>query len=173
VYNVDRDHVLELGDVLPMDPGAPIPMVLAQEHRVFVAYYALAASPDARAKWNGLPISDLQDEPVIIADFSACYAQMFGPPNDEAFAGHPLHSRGLRPYRVFEVLESSWIRSLERMNSVHPHHDPARFAARKHFVLAFHDSTFECVADRLSFRLHRGTPLSAIASCVAQLGDLS
>jgi hypothetical protein len=150
-----------------------MPMVLAHEHRTFVAYYARATSPEVRAKWDGLPISDVQDESVVIVEFAACYAQMFGPPNDEAFAGHPLHSRGLEPYGAFEVLESSWVRSLERMNSVHPRHNPSSFAARRHFVFAFHDSTFECVADRLACRLHRGTPLSAIASCVAVVGDPS
>ena len=52
---------------------------------------------------------------------------MFGPPNDEAFDGHPLARRGLRPYGAFEVTHSSWIRQLEQMNSVHPHHSPPLF----------------------------------------------
>src|SRR5262245_63708733 len=69
-------------------------------------------------------------------------------PNDEAFAGHPLANRGLMPYGAFVIESSSWIRRLEQMNSAHPCHKPERFWARKHYVLTFHDSTFECVADR-------------------------
>lgn len=69
---------------------------------------------------------------------------MFGPPNDEAFAGHPLADRGLNPYSVAEVQRSSWIRGLERMNSVHARHSRERFLEHKrHFVFAFHDSTFK------------------------------
>jgi|GEM_PF-7085066 len=32
------------------------------------------------------------------------------------------------------------------MNTVHPHHRDEAFAELKHFVLPFHDTTFECVA---------------------------
>ena len=45
-------------------------------------------------------------------------------------------------------MESSWLRQLERMNAVHRGHDRERFMAnRMHFVLSFHDSTFECIAN--------------------------
>jgi hypothetical protein len=59
-------------------------------------------------------------------------------------------SRGLAPYGEFEVVASSWIRSLERMNRVHPRHDAARFAELRHFIFTFHDKTFECVAKGVS-----------------------
>ncbi|HYE94937.1 MAG TPA: hypothetical protein VD962_01910, partial [Rubricoccaceae bacterium] len=61
-----------------------------------------------------------------------------------------LAERGLDPYGVFEVERSSWIRSLERMNRVHPYHKPARFERLRHIVLTFHDTTFECVTSRFS-----------------------
>jgi hypothetical protein len=41
------------------------------------------------------------------------------------------------------------------MNSVHPDHDPERFRSSKHYVLSFHDSTFECVADGYTVELHK------------------
>jgi hypothetical protein len=82
---------------------------------------------------------------------------MFGPPNDEAFAGHPLSVRGLTPYGVFEVKNSSWVRRLERMNSVHPRHKPERFARLKHFIFTFHDTTFECIAEGFECTRHEGS----------------
>ena len=85
-------------------------------------------------------------ETMAVVRFVGCRAHMFGPPNDEAFAGHPLAGRGLRPYGAFLVQNSSWLRGLERMNAVHPRHNPERFRELKHFVLTFHDSTFECIA---------------------------
>ena len=57
---------------------------------------------------------------------------MFGPPNDEAFSGHPLASRGLHPYGAFKIENSSWIRHLEKMNSVHPNHHPERYFKLQH-----------------------------------------
>jgi len=81
---------------------------------------------------------------------------MFGPPNDEAFRGHPFASRGLHPYGAFRVEGSSWIRKLERMNRVHQAHEPERFRTLQHLVFAFHDSTFECVCEQFEVRTERG-----------------
>ena len=92
--------------------------------------------------------------PLALVRFSLCYASLFGPPNDEAFDGHPLAQRGLKPYGAFVIEHSSWVRQLEQMNAVHPYHKPARFLARKHYVLSFHDSTFECVADGYTVELY-------------------
>src|SRR5262245_11285948 len=86
---------------------------------------------------------------------------MFGPPNDEAFYGHPLAARGLHPYGTFQVEHSSWIRQLERMNSVHPRHRPDMFRRLKHYVFAFHDSTFECIAEGHRVNEYEG-PLDAV-----------
>jgi hypothetical protein len=88
-------------------------------------------------------------EVMAVIRFAGRCAHLFGPPNDEAFDGHPLASRGLHPYGSFRIRRSSWIRSLERMNAVHPHHRPDPFRELQHFVLSFHDSTFECVAKEL------------------------
>ena len=72
-------------------------------------------------------------------------------PNDEAFDGHPLGRRGLMPYGAFEIKHSSWIRELERMNSVHPYHSAERFEEFRHYVLSVHDTTFECVANGFDY----------------------
>jgi hypothetical protein len=87
---------------------------------------------------------------------------MFGPPNDEAFSGHPLAARGLKPYSVFEIEKSSWLRALVRMNSVHPYHKVERFADLRHWVFSFHDTTFECIASSFDIVLARGTPWSVL-----------
>ena len=97
---------------------------------------------------------------------------MFGPPNDEAFDGHPLASRGLTPYAEFEVIDSSWLRQLEKMNSVHPYHNRERFMANlHHFVFAFHDSTFECIAASFSVSIHRGSLTASVEHVLEFLAD--
>lgn len=111
-----------------------------------VAYYVEAPELDWTRETARIVAPESSAEPAALVRFYQVRATMFGPPNDEAFAGHPLAARGLGPYSASEILDSSWIRGLERRNTVHPQHRPEHYAKLRHFVLAFHDSTFECVA---------------------------
>jgi hypothetical protein len=171
VYEVDSlDTVVELRDAPRPDIGAPLPMVLCDEYHLLLAY--LASEPDPA--WDGSYVTKVSPESegmaVACVRFKWPSAHMFGPPNDEAFSGHPLAARGLHPYAVFEVHDSSWIRKLERMNSVHPSHNRERFLeGRRHFVFAFHDSTFECIADGFEVDLLRGSMRSAMSHMVELL----
>src|SRR6185436_19320826 len=85
--------------------------------------------------WVRIVSMETEGEPIALVGFSLCHAFMFGPPNDEAFAGHPLAKRGLTSYGAFLIENSSWIRQLERMNSVHPRHNPERYQKRRHYIL--------------------------------------
>ncbi len=133
----DRDTVAIISDVPQMDVGAPRPFVLADEPTLVLGYFA---SGDKHA----------------LIHFHAVNAHMVGPPNDEALAGHPLAARGLKAYRAHLVHNSSWTRTLERLNRVHPSHDPKRFDRLNHYIFCFHDSTFECIAESLSHRFVAG-----------------
>lgn len=164
MYSVDRkDRVVELSDAPTPSVGAPCPMILASESYLILAFL-LESTP---AGWDGTTVRVVGEntsvEPVALVTFQHSFAHFFGPPNDEAYSGHPLASRGLRPYRVFEILDSSWIRALERMNSVHPCHRPERFKDLRHFIFAFHDSTFECVARNFSTSVRDGSVASVLA----------
>jgi hypothetical protein len=141
-------------------------MLVVGEHTLRLAYYV--EEQRLSSKWRAAAIRPNQpgdsDEICAVFSFNRPYAHMFGPPNDEAFSGHPLAARGLGPYRAFEIENSSWIKSLERMNSVHPCHRPEHFACFKHFVFAFHDTTFECVAESFDVVLCRGSPWAVLRS---------
>ena len=158
MYSVDnQDSVAERTDLPQSSVGAPCPVVLSGEHFLHLAYYL----EEREEGWDGSTVrlvgEHSETEPCALVRFTHAVAHMFGPPNDEAFAGHPLAKRGLEPYAVFEVNNSSWVRKLESMNSVHPYHQAARFAKYKHFVFAFHDSVFECVAESFELSVHRGS----------------
>jgi hypothetical protein len=145
VYTVDeKDEVHKLDGLPKSSPGAPMPVVLSDEHRTYVAYMI-----HTEFQWDGETCQ--KGELFAIVQFLQCEALMFGPPSDEIFHSHPLESRGLEPYRNYQILHSSWIRALERMNSVHPLHRTKSFKELRHFVLSFHDSTFECVAKSVEF----------------------
>lgn len=170
MYEVDeRDSVVELKDLPQSSVGAPIPCVLADEHRVILAYYMEERDPG----WDGSTVrivsSTTTGEPIAIVRFNICHAHMFGPPNDEAFQGHPLAKRGLHPYGVFRIEESSWIRKLEHLNSVHSCHDPERFWKLQHLVFAFHDSTFECICDGFDVTKTRGSIAGVIPDMIRLL----
>jgi hypothetical protein len=171
MYDVDdKDQVRELQNVPQSSGGAPLPLVLGDDDRVVLAYYVRQNIPGWDGSWVRIMSPSEGDEPVAIVSFSFCYAYMFGPPNDEAFTGHPLAARGLEPYGAFEVEHSSWIRRLERMNSVHPSHRPERFWKLRHLIFTFHDSTFECVCDGFDVRLARGSIHSVVPEMVKLLG---
>jgi hypothetical protein len=168
MYTVDAgDRVVGLPDIPQSSVGAPSPVIVASEHELFVAYL-MQESP---AGWDRTTVRvvglDSAEEPAAMVRFVNFYATMLGPPNDEAFEGHPLAGRGLHPYGAFEIVHSSWVRQLERMNSVHPYHRPERFKSYRHFVLAFHDSTFECIAEGYTCEVTSG-PLNEVAAKAAR-----
>ena len=81
-----------------------------------------------------------------ILEFKQLAKTKFGLPNDEAMPGHPLYEAGLDKigYGFVEVLDSTWIREEERMNQVK--FPRSSFNGVRHFIVMFHDSTFECLA---------------------------
>lgn len=165
----ERDRVVPLDDAPQSSVGAPLPVVLSSEHRLQLVYLLEETPPDWDGTWVRIVNPDSDDMPVAVVEFRHPYAHISGPPNDEAFIGHPLAGRGLHPYGAFLVEDSSWIRALERMNSVHEHHRPERFWKLTHYVFAFHDSTFECVADGLSASVRRGSLRGVVAEVAARL----
>jgi hypothetical protein len=114
--------------------GGPMPVLLQEGGTAFLVFHLAPIDPSGGD--------------VGIIEWLGCSATSFGYPNDEALAGHRLWERGLSEIDgAAEVLNSSWIARMEVANRVHPKHDPARFAALRHFVLPFQDDTFECAAE--------------------------
>ncbi len=163
MYNIDeKDKVVEIEGIPQSSIGAPIPFIMSDEYRIILAYYLEETPPD----WDGTSVRIVGlstiDEPIALVQFDRYKAYYFGPPNDEAFAGHPLASRGLGPYGFFEIENSSWIRQLENMNSVHPYHIPDKFYDLKHVIISFHGSIFECVCRDFRLSIKRGSILSLL-----------
>jgi hypothetical protein len=94
------------------------------------------------------------DDAVALVVFSGLEAHYFGPPHVDAVNRHPLHPRGVDIYGAFEVHDSSWIRELRQIS--------ARHIEGRHFILTFHDTTFECIARGFTTSLHRGHPAEVI-----------
>ena len=146
MYQVDSlDRVVPLDGLPPSCTGAPLPVVIADENALFVAYRVSIHDPGFDGT-NPRSVGPAMRECYAIVEFREPSSSMFGYPNDEALAGHPLYSRGLSHYAAYEVLDSSWVRTHVRMNEVRFPGSAWLFAKNRHFILTFHDSTFECIA---------------------------
>jgi hypothetical protein len=101
---------------------------------------------------------DSSEACCAVVHFERPSIHSLGPPNDEAFEGHRLARKGLQPYGAFELVNSEWIRLIEKMNSVHERHDRERFLeGKRHFIITFHDSVFECVVSGYRIELIPGS----------------
>ena len=100
--------------------------------------------------WDGIPKVRFANSPSVeklaLVEFIDCSVANLGPPNDEVFDGHPLWGKGFEGYGAMAVENSRWIKEFERINSVHRSYKPGGWQESKHYILAFHDTTFECVA---------------------------
>ncbi len=94
-------------------------------------------------------------ELLALVQFQACLSAKIGAPNDEAHEGHPLFGRGLEPYTAQVVENSPWLAELENINKVHSNYQPERWRGLKHYVLWFHDKTFECIAETFTVEVFR------------------
>ncbi len=105
---------------------------------------------------NGGDVTITQDESQATVDVGGVIVRClgvlisrFGYPNDEALHSDPLYVHGLKYYDIVEVTDSPWIREVnERNRVVFP--DFKGYECR-HYFMAFHDSSFEVLCDRLEF----------------------
>jgi hypothetical protein len=166
----DREKVVPLEDFPQSSVGAPCPAVIATEHSLILIFLVEDRDPG----WDGTTVRpvglDSDDERCAVVHLERPSIHSLGPPNDEAFSGHRLAKKGLKPYGAFEVTDSEWILLLEKVNSVHPYHDRKRFLeGKRHFIVTFHSSVFECVARGYRVELVSGSIKALLVSHAGQL----
>ena len=133
---------LDLG--VKWDTGAPMP-ILISSLRTFVAFYL--STHDPLFDGTNPSIRDPQgDHGIGVVEFTRATSVKMGSPNDEVLNGHPLWGSGLEFYGAHVVKNSPWIRELMDINRVHTGFRESNWTEARHFVLAFHDETLECVA---------------------------
>ena len=135
------------------DTGAPLPHLIHNDHQTFLAFRVREVDPDWDGSYTNVrSVADAGE--LALVEFRQCLSVKMGSPNDEVASGHPLHGKGFRAYAALRVENSSWIRELETTNSVHHQYRPSAWKTLKHYILGFHDSTFECVAEGFSVETH-------------------
>lgn len=105
----------------------------------------------------------MEDAGTALVEFLACSITKFGYPNDEAWSNIP-RTRGLS-YGIYEVLHSSWMEELAELNR---HAFPeAEGRTARHFLLLFHDSSFECIAEDIRLEVLE-EPYAAVFARIAE-----
>jgi hypothetical protein len=135
--------------------AAPRPVVVGSEDRTLFGF----EHPDGGAR---------------VAELVRCVGVRFGFPNDEAQHGHPLWGAGLTFSALHEVRGSPWLDELRRIEAAHPSAPVDPFPRGRHFVMTFHDSTLEAIADdvRVVGRYPGvGAAVRAMAAAVAGVAD--
>jgi hypothetical protein len=127
-----QDQVVLLNDVPSPAAEAPEPFVVANERRVVIVYRIDEADYDRFGPF------DEDDDPFCAVEFSVAEFHQFGPPGDDGLHAHPLAAQGLRGHSVHEIVNSSLVTDSWGPDSAHD--------GRRHYVLTFQYSTYECVA---------------------------
>lgn len=145
-------------------------MLLQSESAVFLLFNAMSDDKNADGYYERVG--------TAVMEFKGCCRTLFGGPNDEALPEHPLYLKGLADfgYGICEVLNSSWAKEVmnrsrrsaeriwgDRFEKVYEKHD----WSTRHFIITFHDSTFECLADDLVLTVHK-EPFTELLSRISQ-----
>jgi len=164
------------------DAGAPMPHLMKNDHRALLAFLlsepelfgdnyfsplATTRIPHQMAR-SGSP-ADEGPEPLGLVEFNRCISAKLGAPNDEVFEGHPLNGKGLEAYGAQQVVNSRWLKEVEKINSVHRMYRPESWRDLHHFIFWFHDSTFECLAQSYTVETHRTSMKELLGMMVERL----
>jgi len=144
---MSSDVVVELDLPWLPDPGAPSPVLFQDEDQATLSYGTSVLAPGG---------------PLAVVQFDHCMVATFGYPNEDGRWGHRLYDAGLTSHAIFEVENPSWLERLRAQNAV-ARPDAASWWPNspdtssdvgpvRHFIVTFHDSTFECLARSVSGR---------------------
>lgn len=128
----------KLLDIPEPEMGAPLPMAISSEYNLSICYN------QAKMSWHTDKImtdADIAKSPDLVAilRFENPHVWKFGAPGEDGQSIHPLVEAGLMSFYAFEVKNSHWMKRLFSGENTN-----------KHFMILFHDSTFEIIADNYS-----------------------
>jgi hypothetical protein len=155
-----EEHVVELRVGCHPEAAVSGAVLFQSENAVFLLFNAMSDQTNSQGHYEGVGTAVIQ--------FTHCSVTRFGGPNDEALPEHPLYHKGLSEsrfgYDICEVLNSSWVaqvmdrakKSAQRIWGDGFQHAYANCQwTTRHFIVTFHDSTFECLADDFTLSLSK------------------
>jgi len=128
----DMERIVKLDVGCRPEAAVSGPVLLQTDDATFLTFNAVRETADGT----------YADAGTAIIEFKACSATKFGYPNDEAWIAIP-RTKNL-DYGVYEVLDSAWKSEISQLNR-YAFPETKEWGGR-HFLILFHDSSFECVA---------------------------
>jgi hypothetical protein len=174
LYRVNNDQVVELAKLPKPESGAPSPQVFATEHTIWLTYFISESDPWYEKKYSKIwsdSDEECKEDCFAVVQFKTAHIHMFGGPSEETIVGHPLAERGLESFRIGENINSTWINELEEMDSFGHSRPACGFLGARHFIFAFHDSMFECVAKDLKVYIRHGDMLEGVGKILRAFDD--
>jgi hypothetical protein len=140
----DQIQELDLG----VTPEAAVSgaVCVQTEAGTFLTFNAMRAT-DRPSPYGGF---FTEDAGTAVVEFKRCRVSRFGSPYDEARCGVPQYKAA--SYGIYEVLGSSWIKEVVRLNR-YSFPKTTDGYVKRHFLFTFHDDTFECLADDLTLEV--------------------
>ena len=168
-----------LPTVQPYDIGCepsssgPAETVIADGWCTYLLFFAVSKQLNA----NGY----LDDLRVAVLHCEHCVMSKFGYPNDEGFPEHPLYEIGLDESgsSVLEIVDSHWtVEVTDQLEAsarrIHGDRYEESWSSRpdlRHFIVALHEKTFECIAKSMTVELFTETFESAIAHVHGKMSE--
>lgn len=126
------ERIIELNIGCWPEAAVSGPVLLQTEVSAFLTFNAVREGADGK----------LVDAGTAIVEFKRCSITKFGYPNDEAWSGIP-RTKNLS-CGAYEIQNSKWKEQLENLNR-YSFPETGEWGGR-HFLILFHDSSFECIA---------------------------
>jgi len=148
----------------PWSYGAPLPFIMSDDYKTVLFYYM------QNSIYNGKSMSvthDMQDN-IAFVEFENCYAHKLEGINEEVINAHPLMKDG-GTYDIFIIENSSWIEELQKINSVHAYYNPEHWKDYKHYFFVFHDSMFQCIAEKITITPHQISYNEAVQQAISKI----
>ena len=140
--------LIEIKGLFEMDTGAPSPMIISNDSELFVAFYANKERTSAIPKERNIRY----DTGIFVMKFKGYLKFTLGLPGEETISGHPYRRLGMKSYSFYELKKSDLIKSLQKIEKVHPRYNSENWNMYKHYIITFHDNMFECVAQDFEIR---------------------
>lgn len=127
----------EINNAFDIDGGAPEPIVLSNDDKLFLGFYG--------NKYEAMQ-EQIENSNTVTVKFSGYIKYTFGIPTNETLHGHRYYSLGLRSYGFYELENSDLIGEIIKIERIHTNFDREKWKKYKHYIISFHDNLFECVA---------------------------
>lgn len=133
----------KLSDIPEPSVGAPIPVITSGEHDTTLCYYMEASNSEWDGETSRMVGKDSIEDYVAVIKFKGTQESRFGPPDENEVCFHPILEPLMKNdyYWAFEFHDGKGISSY------------AKHKTSKHYFFAFHDSSFEIIADSYTVKI--------------------